>query len=109
MREIKEDVDLFTEYNNLYALYKNLLTERQILIMDKYFVYDLNEVEVAEELNITRNAVHDALATIVRKLDYYEAQLHLHAKYKRLQKLIEASELSPIEQEKLLEILYYGI
>ena len=42
----------------LFDVYGELLTEKQQLILDKYYNEDLSLAEIAEEMGITRQGVH---------------------------------------------------
>ena len=61
--------------NNLLDLYKDLLTDKQQEVMDMYFLYDLSLSEIAENENITRQAVRDLIKKGERKLFEYEEKL----------------------------------
>ena len=102
-------------YISLYSIYKELLTHTQIDIAGDYFLADLSLSEIAEERNISRSAVEDAIKKACAKLDEFESKMHLLEKKERLsnllsklrQKALNASEIEEIEQlEKELD---YGI
>ena len=63
----------------LFDLYGALLTETQREICESYYLYDLSLSEIAEEKNITKQAVSDALKTSRELLDAYEEKLHFNA------------------------------
>lgn len=63
--------------NDLIDLYGNLLTANQLNILELYYMEDLSLKEIAEELNVSRNAVHDSLKRSLITLEDYEEKLNL--------------------------------
>ena len=61
--------------NNLLDLYGGLLTENQLNVMELYYMNDLSLSEIAEELSVTRSAVHDTLKKASAMLEMYESKL----------------------------------
>lgn len=76
-------------YSNLFDFYKNLLSEKQKLYFERHIFDDYSLGEIAEELSITRNAVHSQIKIVIEKLDYYEENLHLFYKSKEIIKIVE--------------------
>ncbi len=64
--------------NDLYDLYGAFLTEKQQEIFELYFEEDLSFGEIAERMEISRQAVHDNLKRSEKILKQTENQLHLH-------------------------------
>jgi len=60
------------EISMLWQIYGNLLTEKQYKVIDYYYNQDLSLSEIAENENITRQAVRDI---IKKKLFEYEEKL----------------------------------
>ena len=54
----------FEKVNGLIPFYENLLTERQREIIKFYYYEDLSLAEIAENLEISRNAVYDTIRKI---------------------------------------------
>ena len=71
----------FEKVNGLIPFYENLLTERQREIIKFYYYEDLSLAEIAENLDISRNAVYDTIRKTAQILDRYEEQLHLKRDY----------------------------
>ena len=65
----------------LFDFYSALLTERQRLIFDLYYHDDLSLGEIAEEQNISRQAVYDILKRCENVLEEYENKLKLVNKF----------------------------
>ncbi len=61
--------------------YGPLLTERARDILDLYYACDLSLAEIAENLKISRQAVHDKIRQGVRQLQEYENKLNLTARH----------------------------
>lgn len=60
----------------LWDVYNGLLTQTQQEITDLYFNKDLTASEIAEEKNISRQAVSECLKGCKRQLEEYEEKLH---------------------------------
>ena len=57
--------------------YLELLTPKQKTYLELYYDEDLSLSEIAEEMNVSRNAVFDNLKRAVHLLEDYESKLHL--------------------------------
>ncbi len=68
-------MDKFAWVNLLYDFYGRLLTERQQKIMELYYEQDLSLGEIAAEINISRQAVYDAIKRAGATLENYEEKL----------------------------------
>ena len=75
-------------YNNLYDYYGSLLTDKQKEYYEDYYFNDLSLSEIAENNNVSRNAVHNQLKSAIEKLDFYENNLKLYEKSLKLGKII---------------------
>lgn len=64
--------------NDLFALYQGLLTERQRLYMSEYYEEDFTLQEIAENHDVSRQAVYDSLKRTEKLLQTYEETLHLN-------------------------------
>lgn len=63
------------EISMLWQIYGKLLTEKQYKYIDYYYNTDLSLSEIAENENITRQAVRDIIKKGERKLFEYEEKL----------------------------------
>lgn len=79
----------------LLETYGELLTEKQYNLLDDYYNNDLSLAEIAENENITRQAVRDNLKKGEKKLFYYEEKLGIMKK-NRMQEEQIANILSVI-------------
>ena len=77
------------EVSMLLQIYGELLTEKQYEIIDYYYNNDLSLSEIAENDNITRQAVRDIIKKGERKLFEYEEKLLFMKKTINQEKLIQ--------------------
>lgn len=75
--------------NALFSHYKNLLTPRQQSMVHDYYENNYTLSEIANNENISRNAVHDQLQKTIKKLDDYEDKLALLNKSQTRQDIID--------------------
>lgn len=87
------------EVGILIEIYGKLLTERQVDILDNYYNMDLSLSEIAENNNITRQAVRDIIKKGEKKLFEFEEKLQIMKKMLKQEKQISniLSELTQIE------------
>ena len=79
-----------TDYiNSLLDIYAELLTPYQREIMDLYYQEDLSLKEIADEKEISRNAVFTLINRVEKILINYEECLHLLEKRKRIQEELD--------------------
>ncbi len=85
----------------LSELYGKLLTEKQFEFIDDYYNNDLSLSEIAENNNITRQAVRDILKKGEKKLFEYEEKLKFMKRMLNQEKKIEKvlSELTKIQKD----------
>lgn len=69
--------DRITEVSLLYDFYGELLPNRQKEVFTLKYEDDLSLAEIAEELGISRQGVHDALKNGEKALQKYEEKLGL--------------------------------
>ncbi len=65
----------------LFDFYRNILTEKQIEVVDLYYNEDLSLAEISEHLNITRQGVRDNIKRAENILMDMEDKLHLVEKH----------------------------
>ena len=70
-------MEKIVEQTLLYDFYGELLTEHQRRIYEDVVLNDYSLSEVAQELGISRQGVHDNLKRCSRILEDYEEKLHL--------------------------------
>jgi len=75
--------------NILYDCYKDLFTDKQQMYFEMYYWDDLSLSEIAENNNVTRNAVHNQLKIMEEKLEELEDKLKLSDKKEKIIKLLK--------------------
>lgn len=91
------------KYCNLYDYYKELLTDKQKNYFEMYYFFDNSLGEIAEEYNLSRNAVYDSIKKCEKILDEYELKLHLVSSDKKRMEII--SKLEEKYNDPLIEEL----
>lgn len=93
--EEKVKISILNEY------YGNLLTKKQCEFINDYYNNDLSLSEIAENNNITRQAVRDIIKKGEKKLFEYEEKLMFMKKTTNQEKRIEKAiqELTKIQKE----------
>ena len=74
---------------NLYEYYKNLLTDKQREYFEDYYFENLTMEEIAENDNVSKNAVSKQLITIKEKLEYYEDNLKLFYNKEKIENILK--------------------
>ena len=107
-------MEKFVEQTLLYDFYGELLTERQQQVYESVVLEDYSLSEVAEDLGISRQGVHDMIKRCNHTLEDYESRLHLVEKFlcirKQVQKIKElavgynAGEITEISNKILEEL-----
>ena len=88
----------------LYDYYSGLLTEKNCQYFENYYFLNLSLAEIAENLNVSRNAIHKQLKLIEDKLVEYESILKLYDKDLKIKEIIE-EEKDPLLKKKLEELI----
>lgn len=76
-------------YNNLYDFYGCLLTDKQREYFEDYYFNNLSLAEMAENYEVSRNAIFKQLHIVTDKLVEYENKLKLYEKKEKLVRIIE--------------------
>ena len=87
-------MDDLVYYNRLYDLYGELLTSKQ-----REYFENLSLGEIAENLNVSRNAAFKQINIVKEKLDFYEEKLKLNEKSNRLNKIAKKISDASIKEE----------
>ena len=87
----------------LLDFYGDLLSERKRSVMDLYYNEDLSLAEIAAEIGISRQGVHDLIKKSEEELQTYEETLHLAARLRSVEHHAEAlsrlAQKHPLPQE----------
>ena len=89
-----ENVLYLTE---LYDYYANLFTDKQKSYFEDYYFDNLTMEEIAENNNVSKNAISKTLVEVKEKLIEYESNLHLYEKRKEIEKLLDEKTIDIIK------------
>lgn len=82
------------EIGTLCAFYGGLLTERQRQALELHYMEDLSLGEIAQQLGVSRQNVHELITRSAEKLRSYEAALGAAGRMKRM--LRELNEVNAL-------------
>jgi len=86
--------DNVAHVNLLFDFYGKLLTKRQKEVMELYYEENLSLSEIADEFQISRQGVHDALKNAEKALKGYEEKLGLLEKMQQSRQAMEEIDAS---------------
>ena len=92
----------------LYDFYGELLTEHQKQVYESVVYENLSLGEIADDLGVSRQAVHDLIKRCDKILEGYEAKLGLIRRFGEVRTRIESMEEildSPIKEEDRQKLL----
>ena len=105
-----DNLDEFNYINELFDTYGVLLSESQQQMLEQYYVFNLSLGEIAEELNISRAAVQDALKKGIQKCKKFEEELHLLEKKNKINNILNEEKISSNEKlESIRKVINHGI
>ena len=82
-------MEKFVQRALLYDFYGELITKRQQQVYESVVLEDYSLSEVAEELQISRQSVHDMIKRCNKTLEEYEEKLHLVEKFVNIRKHVK--------------------
>ena len=82
-------MEKIVEQGLLYDFYGELLTDHQKRIYEDVVFNDFSLSEIAAELGISRQGVHDLVRRCDRILSEYEEKLHLVEKFMKTRQMVE--------------------
>lgn len=97
-------MEKFIYYNELYLIYKDLLSEKETDIFDLYYGDNLTMQEIADNKNISKARVGVIIKNVEKKLDTYENALKVFKLKEELNEVIELNDIKEIKN-KLNEIV----
>ncbi len=75
------EIEKTNRMNALFEFYSTLLTEKQMNYMELYYADDFSLGEIAEEYEVSRQAVYDNIKRTEKILEDYEMKLHMYSDY----------------------------
>lgn len=98
-----------TRMNFLFDFYQSLLTDKQRSYMHLYYLDDHSLGEIADEYEISRQAVYDNIRRTDAMLEEYEDKLRLLEKFQQrkvvMEQLQQVIQTNPVNQEEALELI----
>ncbi|MCX4254523.1 MAG: hypothetical protein OSJ63_04555 [Bacilli bacterium] len=83
--------------NNLFDIYKNLLTKIEQETFINYYGEDLTLSEIAENRGISKSSVGKTLNNVEDKLKQYEESLKIFALKNDLKEILELNDINKIK------------
>jgi len=83
----------------LFDYYGNLLTEKQRDYFTDYYIENLSLAEIAENYDVSRNAIFKQIKEAENKLKFYEDNLNLFENSIKISKLLENIKDEEIKEE----------
>ena len=74
-------MEKLVEIGGLFDFYGKLLTEKQYLAIQLYYLEDLSLAEIGDEMNVSRQGIFDLLKRAEQNLYEYEDKLGLVNKF----------------------------
>lgn len=87
----RESLEKKVDLAFLSAFYGGLLTEKQRRILSLHCEEDLSLSEIADEVGISRQAVHETLTRAASRLSEMESSLGAARRYRRMESGLEAA------------------
>lgn len=78
-----------TRMNYLFDFYQALLTPKQRSYMSLYYLDDYSLGEIAEEFDVSRQAVYDNIKRTEQMLEQYEEKLLLFQRFQERQSIVQ--------------------
>ena len=86
------------EANELLDVYGELLTSRQLEILELYYREDLSYSEISEELKISRAAIQDSVRKSINQLKKYESVVQYIEKRNKVFECLEQGQIERIQE-----------
>ncbi len=88
--------------------YAKLLTEKQQQFLNAYYMENYSLTEIADDFQVSPQAVHLQMQRSIAKLEKYDQQLQLIAKQQTLLKLIEQLKNEPLSERVQTIVQHMG-
>lgn len=75
------EIEKTNRMNALFEFYAALLTDKQMNYIELYYADDYSLAEIAEEFQVSRQAVYDNIKRTEKILEAYERKLHMYSDY----------------------------
>ena len=95
--------------NALFEFYEPLLTEKQMTYIALYYRDDFSLGEIAENYDVSRQAVYDNIRRTEKILEEYEKKLHLYQNFlkqsEKTDEILEYVQTTYPDDQKLLDMI----
>ena len=95
-----DDLNKLVRYNSLLLIYQELLSKTQKEILTDYFAFNLSISEIANNRDVSRAAVEDAIKKGQSKLDELENALGIYSKNSKIKELLDSLKETNSEKDK---------
>ena len=95
-----DDLNKLVRYNSLLLIYQELLSKTQKEILTDYFAFNLSISEIANNREVSRAAVEDAIKKGQAKLDELEKALGVYSKNSKIKELLDSLRETNSEKER---------
>jgi len=92
-------MEKFIYYNNLYTIYKSLLTEKKQEIFKLYYEDNYSLQEIAEKLNVSKSYIGNSIKNSEKKLTESEKSLKIYQKETIIRKVLNLENIQEIKKE----------
>ena len=75
------EIEKTNRMNALFEFYAALLTDKQMNYIELYYADDYSLAEIAEEFQVSRQAVYDNIKRTEKIVEDYEMKLHMYSDY----------------------------
>ena len=82
-------MDKYIYLNELYDCYKELFTSKQREYFEEYYFDNLSLSEIADNYQVTRNAVHNELKHMENRLQELEEKLKMNEKKNKIIEILD--------------------
>lgn len=89
----------YVYYGELYDLYQRLFTDKQRAYFEDYYFQNLSLGEMAENYQVSRNAIFRQLHIVTKKLEEYEEKLQLLQKKRKLEEISQSIDNLDIKRQ----------
>lgn len=93
-------MDRMIYLNTLYDIYKDLLTDKQKEYYEAYYFDNLSLSEIADNYDVSRNAIFNQLKLIEEKLEEFEDKLRINEKQNKILSILEKKDKKLYEEIK---------
>ena len=87
--------------NELYDAYQVLLTSKQKTYLELYYQEDLSLSEIAEQFEVSRNAVFDNIKRTEKLLEDYETKLQLLKKREIREEILDQMQVHTQDEQMM--------